>query len=167
MKEYFGDIEKKESLLVKNMPLEDYKRAHAGLCIPCHDAFIEYQGGILLAKRNGFPDKGRLWPLGGRVSKGLKIEDSLKDKVEEECGLKLKDIILLGVGRTLFRTDPFSHEKGTDTINFAFFSRGEGKLSLDRLHSDPVIVTPKNYGEIRKVLHPFVQDFMDKALLLI
>ncbi|MEK6818308.1 MAG: NUDIX hydrolase [Nanoarchaeota archaeon] len=136
------------------------------LVILCHDVFVQYQGGILLVNRLKFPAKGILWPLGGRIKRGMSMEDSLREKVLEESGLELEGLIELGQARAYFRTDPFGHGKGTDTINFVYFGVGKGELKLDKFHEEPMIITPKEYNKYRGELHPYVMDFMDEAIKL-
>lgn len=154
-------------LEAKPMKLINYKKAHEGLVISCHDVFVEYQNGILLVRRLNNPAQDILWPLGGRIERGISTEDSLKKKTWEESGLDINSLIELGVARTYFKTDPFNHNKGTDTLNIAYFAKGKGELNLDKLHEKPTIISPENYQLIRNELHPYVRDFMDKAILLI
>src|SRR3989344_7051597 len=114
-----------ESNLSKNkaeVPLGDYKKMHENLPISCHDVFIKYKGGILLGKRKNHPAKDSFWPIGGRMKKGISSIESLKEKAMEECGLEIKNIEMIGFTRTFFRTDPFSHGKGSDTPNLIFFA---------------------------------------------
>lgn len=147
---------------------KDYKMPHSKMIIACHDVMIEYNNGLLLVQRDNYPAKGILWPIGGKIERGMNTEDSLQQKVKEECNLELEKIIEIGYARTFFKTDPFGHGKGTDTINFVYFGKGKGELKLDHLHSCPTIVSPKEYtAEFKKKLHPYVQDFMDLALPLI
>lgn len=168
MKEY--KIEEKggvsfENLRADRMPKEDYIKAHKSLVIPCHDVFILYDGGIFLIERKNYPSKGQLWPVGGRILRGIPIEESLKLKVKEECNLDLKEITELGHVRFYDNTDPFGHKKGTDNISFVFFSKASGKIKLDENHSGFKIISPSNYtSDFRNSLHPFVKDFMDKAM---
>jgi len=160
------DISKLET---ERMPQEDYKKAHESLVIATHDVIINYRGGILLVFRNNPPVKGILFPVGGRIEKGISIEESLKKKVKEECNLNLVgEIKPLGIVRTFFLTDPFGHCKGTDTFGLIFFARGEGELKIDNLHSRTVIIKPQDYTEeFRKSLHPYVRDYMDMAIQMI
>jgi len=141
---------------------EDYIKAHQNLPIACHDIFIKYNNGILLVKRKNFPAKGILWPVGGRIQRGILTEESLKEKVKQECNLNIKNINSLGLGRHFFETEPFGHKKGTDTPTIVFFAEGEGELKLDNLHETPEIITKEKYTEkFKKNLHPYVRDFMD------
>lgn len=156
-------------LRAEKMPLNDYQKAHKGLVIACCDVAIGYQGGILLVNRDNYPAKDVLWPLGGRLSRGVPQKESLLQLVKAESGIKLLDpIIYLGIGRTFFQTDPFGHGNGTDSRNAIYFARGEGKIKLDKLHSIPKIVKPEDYTpEFRATLEPYVQDFMDLVILMV
>jgi ADP-ribose pyrophosphatase YjhB (NUDIX family) len=146
------------------MSKESYVDAHKNLVISCHDVLIKYKGGILLIMRDNIPAKDILWPMGGRVLRGVPTEESLKRKIKSECGLDLENIKFLGCARTIFKTDPFGHGKGTDTMNLVYVADGIGELKLDKLHKDPLIVTREKYtSEFREGLHPYIRDFMDKV----
>ncbi len=146
---------------------EEYARIHGASIIACHDIFIEYKGGILLVQRDNIPAKGYLWPVGGRIQRGIPTEESLRKKAFAECNLNITDLTYLGTGRTLFPTDPFGHGKGTDTLNIVYFGRGKGTLKLDKMHTSPILCTSQNYPQLRKALHPYVQEFMDQAVRLL
>ncbi|MFH0869451.1 MAG: NUDIX domain-containing protein [archaeon] len=149
------------------MSFESYKEAHANTVIACHDVMIQYDGGALLVKREGVPCKGMLWPVGGRISRGLSMEDSLRQKAKEECGLELSDLAFLDVTRVLLEEDPLGHGKGTDTIGFRYFAVGKGKIDLNHLHSDPVIIPPRDINADRMKamgLHIYVADYLTMCL---
>ncbi|MBI2668268.1 NUDIX domain-containing protein [Candidatus Woesearchaeota archaeon] len=147
---------------------DSYARAHQGLPIACHDVIIEHNNGLLLIERNNVPVKKELWFIGGRIERGMPIVDSLRKKVRAECGLELSDIRELGTARTFFKTDPFGHGHGTDTINLIFFARGKGEIKLDTWHKNPVLVHPQDYTvQFRKKLHPYVRDFMDEGMKIL
>jgi ADP-ribose pyrophosphatase YjhB (NUDIX family) len=159
------DINKFKRLHISS---EIWHKFHAQLPIACHDIFIKIDGGILLVNRKLDPAKDMLWPIGGRIKRGIRTITSLKTKVKEECNLDIDNITHLGCARTFFRTDPFNHNNGTDTPVFVFFGEGRGEIKLDELHSTPRIVTHREYTEeFRKRLHPYVRDFMDEAMKLI
>ena len=165
MKDYFfegGQTVNLRDLEANRMDLEPYKAAHKGLVIPCHDVFIQTQRGILLVRRENVPAKGLLWPIGGRLSRGVETQESLKRLVRDECGLELENLELLGMARTQFQTDPVGHGRGTDTLNLVYYAEGKGEITLDSQHSTPTIVRPQDYDSLRKELHPYVRDFMDK-----
>lgn len=171
MKEYFFEDGREidpKPLETEFIPAEQYKYIHEKTVRACHDAFIAYNGGILLVRRKGLPAKDVFWPIGGSMLRGVPTEESLKHKVREECGLEITDIKELGFSRTFFQTDPFGHGHGTDTFNVAYFGRGQGELKLNDLHEQPLIVTPAKYTpEFRNSLDPYVRDFLDLALPLI
>ncbi|MDO8509317.1 MAG: NUDIX domain-containing protein [Nanoarchaeota archaeon] len=155
-------------LISDKMPLESFIETHKGSILLCHDVFIFYNGGVLLLTRDNLPAKENLWPVGGRVQRGMSIEGSLKKKVFEECSLNIKDIKLIGQARTTFSTDPFDHGKGTDTFNLVFFAQGYGELKLDSMHKNPLIINSSSYGEVfRNSLHPYVKDFLELSFKII
>jgi ADP-ribose pyrophosphatase YjhB (NUDIX family) len=170
MKEYLiekGNKVSLENLQVGFIPEKVFRHIHENMCIPTHDVSISYQGGLLLVKRDNFPEKEAWWPVGGVIEKGLPIIDSLKKKTAEECGLKIKNIKEIGLGRTFFETDPFGHGKGTDTIGIMYFAEGFGNVELDNLHSDYKLISYNKYNSIRSELHPYVQEIMDKSFPLL
>ena len=147
------------------LPREEYEQAHRNGVIACHDVFILYQGGILLLNRNNFPAKDILWPVGGRIERGLRMEESLRRKAKAECNLELEGIEKMGTARKYWATDPFGHGHGTDDITQFHFARGRGELQLDRLHKDPILVTPLTYTqEFQAQLHPCVRDFLKEVM---
>lgn|SRR3989339_690773 len=168
MNEYLIENGKKVSWKKLNtglMSKKDYSLAHQYLVIACHDIIIEYHGGILLVVRDNLPAKDQLWPIGGRILRGMSIIDSLKKKVKEECNLEVTDIKELGWGRTGFNTDPFNHGKGTDTISIMYYGKGTGQLRLNKLHKNPTIIKKSEYTpKLRATLHPYVREMIDKAL---
>lgn len=131
------------------------------MVLSCHDIFVKYKGGILLVKRNNSPAKNILWPIGGRIKRGVETEKSLIQKVKQESNLDLKNIKYLGVARTFFETEPFGHRRGTDSINLVYFGEGIGKLKLDDLHEEPTIFSKDKYKKFKQNLHPYIRDFMD------
>ena len=167
MKEYWIKDNKTSFKLLKSpgMAKGIYKKSHEGLVIPCHDVFINYRGGLLLVTRDRSPARGLLWPIGGRIKRGLSLEESIRQKAREECNLKLGKLIELGCARVYANSDPFDHGKGTDNIAFIYFAKGYGKLKLDGLHSKPMIISPIEYTrKFRDSISPYVRDFMDIAM---
>lgn len=147
------------------VPSEDYKLAHPVFSFACHDIIFKLGDKYLLIERAGLPAKGILWPLGGRVLRGVPVEQSLKDRVLKESGLHLRNLTFLGVARTMFETDPLGHGKGTDTVNLMYLGEGEGDLQLDELHTLPTLFTKEEYqSRLRATLHPYVVEMLDKAL---
>ena len=170
MKEYFFENDRVvdlNPLKSPRMPRDSYTISHSRLPIMCHDVFIQYKEGMLLVVRDGHPYKGELWCLGGRSERGMKTEESLRVLTRRETKLELEDITFLDSVRTFAQTDPFGHDKGSDTPAVVYFARGKGDLRLDELHKDPKIVTPFEYLGLRDSLHPYIRDFMDISIGLI
>ena len=167
-------------LIAKPMIPELYSAAHRSLPIICHDAFLGYQDGILLIERKEHPAKNEIWPIGGRLKRGIGIERSLAMKVEEETSLRIRSPQFLGLARHYFRTDPFLHGRGTDTPSMVFYADASGELDLSAEHGRPYVIMPtdsnppkkwpngvaiRRYTQgLRKELHPYVGDFLPLAL---
>jgi hypothetical protein len=148
------------------LPLDIYQEAHQALVIPCHDimVWLEEEKGWLLVIRKNDPAKDILWPLGGRILRGIPTEESVRRKVQQESGLFAEDISFSAVARTYFQTDPFGHLKGTDTLNLWYNCKAKGKIQLDSLHEDPMIVRREDFTrEFVSKLHPYVKDMFEEA----
>ncbi len=160
-------------LIADFMSKEDYIKAHRNLVIPCHDVYIAIpneraERGLLLVRRKQEPAKGQIWPSGGRILRGTLIEDSLRKRVREECNLGLENITYLGVARLFSQQDPFGHMAGTDNFGFNYYAEGIGKLKLDAVHRDPIVITPDQYiNDFKQTLHPYVREFMNNAMSLL
>lgn len=143
---------------------EIYTKIHESTVIFCHDVFIRctYQDvkGLLLVKRLREPAKDLYWPIGGRVLRGLPTEDSLIKKAKNECNVTLKNIEYLGSARTFFDTEPFGHNHGTDTFNVIYIADGVGEITLNNLHTSPIIVNKETYISIKATLPLYVQNFI-------
>jgi ADP-ribose pyrophosphatase YjhB (NUDIX family) len=146
------------------VPDDAFNIAHRTMCFACHDVLVRVDGKYLLVNRDNDPAKDILWPLGGRILRGVSTEESLRTKVRNEAGLELANIRFLGVARTLFETDPWGHGKGTDTLNLMYVADGEGSMRLDQLHSEPRWVSMDDFETLRESLHPYVVELFEKAL---
>jgi hypothetical protein len=169
MREYFLEKGKKvdlKKLETGILPRAQYETTHAGTSIACHDIFIWYNSGIILGRRAESPDKGGLWPIGGRIKRGIKTQDSLREKVMEEVNLRLENITEIGTARTFFETDPFGHGKGTDTLMIVYKGKGVGEIKLNGLNTDYTLVKPEDCTrEFILKLHPYVRDYINIIML--
>jgi ADP-ribose pyrophosphatase YjhB (NUDIX family) len=145
---------------------KDYEMIHRNTVILCHDVFIRttYNGvqGILLVTRLNEPAKNIVWPIGGRILRGVSTEESLARKALDECSLRLSNIQYLGTARTFFKGEPFGHGNGTDTLNLIYLADGEGELKLNAVHEAPHIITREEYVRTRETFVPYVQEFLDE-----
>lgn len=166
MKEYWvehGPVSS-DLLQAELLPQDTYAAAHSGLVICCHDVLIVQDGAYLLIRRKNHPAKDILWPIGGRLLRGLSNEESLRRRVRRECQLELSDLRYLGTARTLFHTEPFGHGRGTDTLNLMYVAQGHGTLRLDDLHEAPTWLRPEELTQSFLMdLHPYVRDLLTLA----
>lgn len=162
-KEYMaGD---NEQLQTGHLDLETYSLIHQNVPIVCVDILIKYKEGYLLIKRKTQPAKDEYWAIGGRIYRGISIEDNLKTKAKSEVNLNIENIKFLGLGRHLFATDPFNHHRGTDTPTLMFLAQGMGELKLDDNHSDYLIITAGNYPALKNTFHPYIRDYLALSLV--
>ncbi len=159
-----------EKFRIENVPTDQYIQAITAIPRPSHDLFplVETYNkkGILLIERKNEPAKGMIWPIGGRQQRGYYLRDSLINLVKEECGLKIYDIsCLCGEPEDLFwEKDSFGHGKGVHDVCVPYFARTRGNLKLDLNHENPLIITPKEFSNIKDDLHWYVQKYTEKAL---
>ena len=173
-KEYSQEMDRTQvdlsKLVGSRLSDELYVQAQQNLVTQCHDVYIGIPNengkrGLLLVERKQEPAKGVLWPIGGRILRGMFTEDSLRKKAKEECGLDLEDITYLGVSRVSWGGDALNQGKGSDAFGFNYFARGIGEINLNDLHQKPTIITPSQYTEeFRSNLHPYMREFMDEAI---
>jgi hypothetical protein len=159
--DFFENNLNPSNLEVDFIAQENYEMIHENTIIVCHDVLIKcnYNNslGYLLVKRLKQPAMGVYWPIGGRILRGIPTEESLKRKAYQECNLTLENITYTGSARTLFTSEPFNHNKGTDTLNLIFIADGRGDMKLNNLHNDPILVTQETYQTIKTTLDPYVQ----------
>ena len=141
-----------------------YSEGRGVLVRVCHDVMINKGDGILLVTRDFEPAKGYLWPIGGGINRGIPTEESLRQLTKRECGLGLKEVEFLYASRLMWQTSPFRNGKGTDDLGLMFFARGEGDIKLDKLHKEPRIITPHEWVDLRKKLHPYVRKGMYQSM---
>ena len=65
--------------------------------IPTIDSLIEMDGKIVLVRRGVEPFKGKLALPGGHVELGETVEEAAVRETEEETGLKIRPVDILGV----------------------------------------------------------------------
>jgi len=139
-------------------PLEE---AHEKSVLVCQDVFLLYEKGILLANKFDFISKKSFSPLGGTMERGVDDKTSLVNLIKRISNLDIKNIQELGIARIFLRSDPFKHEKGTDTLNLVYYAEAEGELSI----KDILYIPANKYSEFKKKipLTPYVSDFLNLA----
>ncbi|PJE81435.1 hypothetical protein COU58_02450 [Candidatus Pacearchaeota archaeon CG10_big_fil_rev_8_21_14_0_10_32_42] len=160
---YFQNGEELKKFKTSFLPEEDYLDYRGNFVRVCHDAFILYGGKILLFKRNNEPEKGEFWPIGGGVLRGRDIENSLKEKVMDECGLEIKIKKLLGINRLLIGSSE-SLKRGSDDIVFTYLVEGYGKMVLNSDNKEPLFLYKNNCSLIKPKLNMYVAENVKKIL---
>ena len=83
--------------MVKKLPYEEFKKIYSKVPRLCVDLVIKNSQGVLLTKRDIFPDKGWWHTPGGTVLLGETLEDTVNRVSEEELSTKVEIQKLLGV----------------------------------------------------------------------
>jgi colanic acid biosynthesis protein WcaH len=152
-----GDFRLKPSI-----PNELYSKIHAEMPIICVDIVVSHEDKIFLIKRAKAPAKGEWWFPGGRLLRGEGLLHAASRIAKLETNLSIRNPVYLGYGETMFKTDPFGHEKGTHTVNFVFAAHATVldvmAVTLDDNH---LAYSTFTYGEIyTSEVHPYVKRFV-------
>lgn len=141
-----------------------FSRLHEYFAFACHDVVIEREGGAFVITRKAAVLDGVVWPIGGRIKRGVSTQESMLARAQAESGLQLSELVAVGDGRTLLGTDPFEHERGTDTINLVYHAVSGGNVELDGDHAEPRIITPTEHRQGDLDLHPYTEHCLDLAM---
>jgi len=109
---------------LKQLPLKEFNRVYGKVPRLCVDLVVKTKNGVILSKRDIKPSKG-MWHIpGGTVLFGEKLSEAISRVAEEELGLKLEIIKLLGTTEFLPPTSPHAH-----AVSIAFLTKPiAGKL---------------------------------------
>jgi len=121
------------------IPKEQYTQIIEVLPILCVDIIIQNsQGEFLLIKRANEPLKDQWWVIGGRVLKGETLEKAAIRKVEEEVGLKITDVKLVGYYEDADETNPFGLYTPLHSVSVVFLAviDNHQNIKLDNQSSD-------------------------------
>lgn len=81
----------------RRIPDDEFATCLRHLPQVCVDLVVEYDGGVLVARRTNEPAEGEwFWP-GGRVRKGERLHDAARRVAREELGLSVEIVGRLGV----------------------------------------------------------------------
>ncbi|OGM29603.1 hypothetical protein A2630_01025 [Candidatus Woesebacteria bacterium RIFCSPHIGHO2_01_FULL_44_10] len=78
------------------MPYKIFKEIYSKVPRLCVDLIIKTKQGIIMSKRNISPEKGKWHFPGGTVLFGEKLRQTIKRVADEETGLKLKVLKIIG-----------------------------------------------------------------------
>ena len=138
------------------IPLEEYREILEKLAIPCVDVVIENElGEILMIKRDNEPAKNQWWFPGGRIFKRETIKDAAIRKIQEEVGLEISDVAIVGAYETIFDEGPFGIETGTHSVNVLV--KGSVK-SFDNLKTNGDHSEAKFFKEVDENWHSYLKE---------
>ena len=133
------------------IPEEKFKEIEKLMPIVCVNAMIvNEKDEVLLMLRNNEPLKGLYWFPGGRIKIGQSFEDTLKEEIEEETGLKWSDVEIFNQvsgSCTVCKT------RHTVEFNFLLMKKTNSKIKLNEEHSDFKWVKIKDLDKY----HPYLK----------
>lgn len=139
------------------LPEETFSTCLTNMPQPCVDLVVEYDGGILLTRRQNEPAKGEwFWP-GSRLYKGERLDDAAVRVAGEELGLDPVAIERLGVSEHFWEASAVEGVDTRHTIPVVYRVRPEGDqaITLDEQHDEHRVVTAPPDGANRYVREYF------------
>jgi colanic acid biosynthesis protein WcaH len=119
------------------IPAEQYARIIAVMPILCVDLVLtDSRGRYLLAKRTNEPLKGEWWVIGGRVQLGETAEAAARRKLQQELGIAVGKLELLGLYEDFFEHNSLGAEQLYHTASMVFGATIDDSTSitLDEQH---------------------------------
>jgi colanic acid biosynthesis protein WcaH len=131
---------------------------------PCVDLVVEYEGGILLTRRQNEPAKGEwFWP-GSRLYKGERMDDAAVRVAREELGLDSVSVERLGVSEHFWERSAVEGVEKRHTIPIVYRvvpDTGQS-ITLDSQHDDYRVVTEPPAGANEYVREYFERFDLDR-----
>ena len=124
---------------------------------PCVDLVVEYDGGILLTRRQNEPAKGEwFWP-GSRLYKGEQLDDAAVRVAHEELGLDPVTVERMGVSEHFWEASAIEGVGTRHTIPIVYrvLPEGEQSITLDSQHDDYRVVSEPPENANRYVVEYF------------
>jgi colanic acid biosynthesis protein WcaH len=127
----------------ERIPTETFATCLDNMPQPCVDLIVEYEGGILLTRRQNEPAKGEwFWP-GSRLYKGERLDDAVGRVAEEELGFTDVETDRLGVSQHFWDTSSIDGVDSRHTIPIVYRVVPEdgAEIALDDQHDAYRVVT--------------------------
>jgi colanic acid biosynthesis protein WcaH len=131
---------------------------------PCVDLVVAYDGGLLLARRQNEPAKGRLFWPGGRLYKGERLDDAPTRIAREELGLNVRIDERLGVSEHFWDHSSVEGVESRHTIPVVYRvvpEPADQPVELDAQHSEYEVLRRP-----RADLHEYVREYVERFDLL-
>jgi colanic acid biosynthesis protein WcaH len=133
---------------------------------PCVDLIVEYDGGILVARRENEPASGEwFWP-GGRLYKGERLDEAVHRVAREELSLDVELVERLGVSEHFWDRSSVAGVDSRHTIPIVYRVRPDPPgqaIDLDEQHSDSRVLRSRPEGD---QLNEYVREYIDRFDLL-
>lgn len=130
----------------------------------CVEVVLEYDGGVLVARRTNEPVKGEwFWP-GGRLNKGEQLEDAAHRIAQEELGIEIDVEEQLGVRAHFWETSDAIGRPSRHTVNVVYRASprvDNPDIVLDEQHTEYRLLT-----ETETSLHEYVRRYIREFELL-
>jgi colanic acid biosynthesis protein WcaH len=146
------------------IPEPDFATCLRHMPQPCVDLVVAYDGGVLLARRQNEPAKGRLFWPGGRLYKGERLDDAPRRVAREELGLEVRVEERLGVSEHFWEETSVAGVESRHTIPVVYRVVPEPAgqpVELDAQHGEYQVLR-----EPRDDLHEYVREYVDRFDLL-
>ncbi|MEF8974011.1 MAG: NUDIX domain-containing protein [Haloarcula sp.] len=127
----------------QHIPTETFATCLDNMPQPCVDLVVEYEGGILLTRRQNEPAKGEwFWP-GSRLYKGERLDDAAVRIAREELGLRSVATERLGVSEHFWDTSSVDGVDARHTIPVVYrvVPDDGAEITLDAQHDAYRVVT--------------------------
>ncbi|MDS0259748.1 NUDIX domain-containing protein [Haloarcula sp. S1CR25-12] len=124
---------------------------------PCVDLVVEYEGGILLARRQKEPAKGEwFWP-GSRLYKGEELDDAAARVASEELGLDAVTVDRIGVSEHFWERSAVDGVETRHTVPVVYRVTPEPgqSITLNEQHDEYRVVTTPPAGANEYVVEYF------------
>ena len=125
------------------LPEETFSTCLNNMPQPCVDLVVEYDGGILLTRRQNEPANGEwFWP-GSRLYKGERLDEAAVRIAREELGLDPVTVERLGVSEHFWEVSSVGGVDSRHTIPVVYRVRPDGdqSVTLDEQHDEYRVVT--------------------------
>jgi colanic acid biosynthesis protein WcaH len=139
------------------IPEETFATCLNNIPQPCVDLVVEYDGGILLTRRQNEPAKGEwFWP-GSRLYKGERLGDAAVRVAREELGLDPVTVERLGVSEHFWEASAIKVVETRHTIPIVYrvVPEGDQSIALDSQHDDYRVVSEPPENANRYVVEYF------------
>ena len=143
----------------KPIPPEQWETIVANVPLVSVDLIVEYDGGVLLGKRQNEPAKGEWFVPGGTVLKNESRVDAVHRVAAEELGEPVVIEECLGTYEHFYDTSELAGIDSKHYVANGFVVRPTSEPTVSDDQHDGLRVVAEPYPD----LHPYVQRYLDAA----